>query len=195
MNILYLFRKKPLFPKSLKILLVTNGLILLAGAMLGPIYALFVEEIGGDLLDASLSGGVFAIAAGLTTLISARFSDKIKENELIVVFGYALIGTAFLLFTQVKTIGFLLFVQVLIGFGEAIYSPAFDAVFSGHLDKKKAGKQWGAWESINYFTAGFGAIIGGLIVAKLGFDAMFVIMAILCFGSALYILLLPRKIL
>jgi len=39
--------------KKLKILLVTNGLILLSGAMIGPIYAIYVKKIGGDLLDAS----------------------------------------------------------------------------------------------------------------------------------------------
>ena len=56
-------------------------MILLAGAMLGPIYALFVEEIGGNLLDASFAGGMFALAAGITTFISGKYSDKIKENE------------------------------------------------------------------------------------------------------------------
>ena len=34
--------------KALKILLSTNAIILLAAAMLGPIYAIFVEEIGGS---------------------------------------------------------------------------------------------------------------------------------------------------
>jgi len=57
------------FNKALRILLVTNALILLAAAMLGPIYALFVKEIGGDLMDASIAGFIFAISAGLVTLL------------------------------------------------------------------------------------------------------------------------------
>ncbi len=68
------------FNKALRILLSTNAMILMAAAMLGPIYALFVEGLGGDLMDASIAGGVFAFVAGLTTLISGKYSDKIKEN-------------------------------------------------------------------------------------------------------------------
>ena len=77
--------KQPLFNRALQILLSTNAMILMAGAMLAPIYALFVEKVGGDLMDASIAGGIFALAAGLTTLISGKYSDKIKENELIIV--------------------------------------------------------------------------------------------------------------
>ncbi len=187
--------KKFLFNRALKILLSTNAIILLAGAMLGPIYALYVEKIGGDLLDASIAGALFAFAAGIATFVSGKYSDKIKENELIVVFGYTVIGTGFLLMTIVDSVIFLFIVQIIIGLGEAIYSPAFDAIYSKHLDGNKFGKQWGAWESMNYLTAGVGAVIGGAVVTLFGFNAMFIIMGVISFGSALYIYLLPRKVL
>lgn len=45
--------------KQIKILLFTDGLVLVAAAMLAPIYAIFVEKIGGDLLDASLAGAIY----------------------------------------------------------------------------------------------------------------------------------------
>jgi len=183
------------FNKAIKILLVTNGLILIAGAMLGPIYALFVEKIGGDLLDASFAFGVFALAAGITTLISARYSDKLKENELILVWGYGIMGVGFLGYTLVNSIWALLIVQVIIGLGEAIYVPAFDAVYSKHLDGKRCGREWGAWEATNYFTIALGAVTGGLLVTNLGFNTIFIIMGFLCFASAIYIFLLPRKVL
>jgi len=184
-------RKTP--NKAIKTLLATNAAILFAAAMLGPIYALFVEEIGGNLLDASLAGGVFALAAGLTSLLSGRFSDKIKESRLIVVVGYALIGVGFVLYLVVSSMWSLLLIQAIIGLGEAIYSPAFDALYSSNLDKHKFALEWGMWETVNYFTAAIGAVAGGLLVTYLGFKILFVTMAFMCFGSALYILFLPKK--
>ncbi len=183
------------FNKAIRILLATNAMVLMAGAMFGPIYALFVQNVGGSLLDASIAGGVFALFAGITTLISGRYSDKIKENELIIVFGYLIMGISFLLYILVNSVLSLLFVQALIGIGEAIYSPAFDAVYSKHLNNKKSGVQWGAWESMYYFTAAIGAFTGGMLVTIFGFNFMFIIMAFLCFFSALYILHLNRRVL
>jgi len=183
------------FNRALRILLITNAIILIAGAMLGPIYALFVEEIGGDLLDASLTAGMFALAAGIATLIAGRYADKIKENELIVVFGYTMMGVGFLLYLAVNSIWLLFLVQMIIGFAEAIYSPAFDALYSKHLTQRQAGRQWGTWEAANYFSVAIGAVIGGFIVSQFGFSILFVLMAILSFASAVYIYHLPRKVL
>ena len=188
---LFSFRKLP-FNRALRILLFTNAAILIAAAMFGPIYALFVEKIGGNLMDASIASGIFAFVAGLTTIISGRYSDRIKENELVVVLGYLIIGIGFLLYLRVDSVIFLFIVEGIIGIGEAIYSPAFDALYSKHLDGRKSGLQWGAWESTNYFTAAAGAVVGGGLVTMFGFQFLFIVMAVLCFGSALYILRLKR---
>jgi MFS family permease len=182
------------FNHAIKILLVTNALILIAGAMFGPIYAIFVEKVGGGLLDASITGGVFAIAAGITTLISSVYADKIREKKLILVWGYTFIGIGFVMYLFVKSIWSLLLVQMWIGFSEAMYYPAFDAMYSRHLDKHKEGREWGAWEAMDYFTTAFGAITGGIVVTYLGFNAIFVMMSILCFLSAAYIFFLPKKV-
>jgi predicted MFS family arabinose efflux permease len=179
----------------LRLLLITNSLILLSAAMLGPIYALFVEDIGGDLMDASIAGSIFALVAGLTTLISGRYSDKVKENELIVALGYCIIGTGFFLYTIADSVYFIFCIQALVGLGEAIYSPAFDALYSKHLDGHKSGAQWGIWESMNYFSIATGATLGGTIVTLFGFDTLFILMASLSFGSGLYIVRLNRNIL
>jgi MFS family permease len=183
------------FNRALRILLSTNGMILLAGAMLGPIYALFVDKIGGDLMDASIAGGIFALVAGVTTLITGKFSDKLKERELVVVLGYGIMGLGFLLYFWVDSIMFLFIVQAIIGLGEAIYSPVFDALYSRHLDKHRSGAQWGAWEAMNYFTTAVGAVIGGAIVTMFGFGYLFILMAGLCFLSGIYILFLKRSVL
>lgn len=188
--------KQKLFNKALKVLLTTNGLILIASAMLGPIYALFVERIGGDLMDASIAGGLFALSAGLVSLIFGKLSDELKHSDWVIILGYSLIGMGFFLYLFVDSVLFLFLVQILIGTGEAIYSPAFDKLYSERLDNGKGGTEWGAWESMNYFTAAFGALAGGLIVNQFGFHAIFTIMTALCYLSAIYLFLLsPKRVL
>jgi MFS family permease len=187
--------KKPKFNRQLRILLSTNALILFAGAMLGPIYAIFVEEVGGDILDAGLAGAVFALAAGVTTLISGRIVDGMKENEIVLITGYLIMSAGFLFYLRVDSVMMILVAQVIVGFGEALYSPAFDAIYSKHLDKGKAGSEWGAWESMNYFTVALASAVGGFLAAKFGFELLFIIMSILCLVSAAYLYLLPRKVL
>jgi len=188
-----LFKRKK--NKAIPIIIATDSLVMFASAMLAPIFALFVDKIGGTLLDASMTVGAFALAAGFTSLLSGKYTDKIKEKEYIVIAGYLIIGIGFLLMFFAESVAMLVFIQLLIGFGQALYSPAFDALFTQHANRKKMGRQWGAWESMYYFTTAAGAFLGGLIVTIFSFSAMFVIMALLCFGSAVYILFLPRKLL
>lgn len=187
---------KPFFlNRALRVLIVTNSIILLASALLGPIYAVFVAKVGGSLLDASWAGGIYALVAGIVVLFSGRLVDRVKESELIIVAGYATMGFGFLAYTIVDSVTELFAVQILIGLGAAIYAPAFDALYSKHLDSRKSGVEWGAWESITYFTVAFGAALGGIIVTKFGFNALFVTMAAFAFGSALFIWRLPRRVL
>jgi len=181
--------------RALRILLITNAMILVADAMLGPIYALFVEDIGGDLLDASLTGATFALAAGITVLITGRLSDRVGEPEIVVAFGYVLIGLGYVLYLFVDSILFLLAVQVVIGLGQATYSPSFDALYSRHLDGHKEGTEWGMWEAMNYFSIAIGAAAGGLVVRFFGFHTLFLCMGLFCLGSAFYIYRLPRRVL
>lgn len=183
---------KLIFNPALRILLATNGLILLASAMLGPIYALFVEDVGGDLLDASLAGAVFALIAGTTVLFSGEISDRIKQKKIVVAIGYLVIGLGFLLYTQVNSVMFMLIVQVVIGFGHAIYSAPFDALYSENLDKGRDGTEWGTWEAMNYYVTAVGSITGGVLVTNFGFKPLFITMSVLCILSAIVVIASTR---
>ena len=178
---------KLFFNKPLRILLITNSLILISMAMLGPIYALFVEKIGGNLLDASLTGGIFALAAGITTLLAGKYADKLKRQRAMLANGYLIMGIGFLLYMFVNSIQTLFAVQILVGFAEAFYSPAFDSLYTKHTTKTKVGREWGAWESVNYFSLAIGAAAGGFIAFRFGFNPLFITMACLCFLSAIYL--------
>lgn len=186
--------KRFLMNRTLRALVITNGIILLAAAMLGPIYALFVKELGGNILHASATGAILAITAGITVLISGRLADKTKDDRHIIVAGYALAGLAFLSMSAVSSIGQLFAAQMLLGFGQATYGPAFDKLYSTHLDKHKEAREWSIWSATFFFTTAIGAMTGGYIVTQYGFTPMFVAMGALCFASAAYLFSLPKKL-
>ena len=93
---------------STKILLLTNSLVLIAAAMIAPIYAIYVKKIWWDLMDASVALWLFALAAWLVTLVSGNYVDKVKNKSLIIVLWYALIWIWFILYTIADNIYFLL---------------------------------------------------------------------------------------
>lgn len=178
---------------ALRILLATDGLVLFSGAMLGPIYALFVRDIGGDILDTGLAASVFTATAGCVVFLSGKLTDRVKETELLVAIGYIIRGTGFLGYLMVDSVATLLVVQALIGAGEALCSPAFDALFSRHVEPGKQGVQWGTWEALNYFALAFGALMGSVVVHAFGFPILFMAMSALTLLSAFYIFRLPRR--
>ena len=83
--------------RILKILILSSFFINLAAGLFGPIYAIFVEEIGGDLLTAGTAYAIFAIASGSLIFMLGKWEDKVKHQEKLLVFGrfLAVIGFIF----------------------------------------------------------------------------------------------------
>lgn len=182
--------------KALKILLAADSINLLAAAMLGPIYAVFVEEVGGDILIAGFSFAMFAFVMGSVILLVSKVEDRLlREKKLWLIAGYFVIAAGFSSYLFVQTVFHLFFVQVLLGLGRAILAPAFDGLYSKHLSKGRFASGWGFWEAANQYSAAGGAIIGATIVSLFGFQVLFIVMAFLSFLSGVVIFLSPRKIL
>lgn len=165
--------------KELKILLLSSALFMLAGGLFGPIYAIFVEEIGGDILTAGTAYSVFAIAAGILIFFISRWEDHVKHQEKLVIAGYFLSCLGFLGYLLINQTWHLFLVQIVFGLGEAIGTPAYDGLYSKHLDKGKFVSEWGLWESMAYIITGIAAAIGGVLASIYGFKFIFVIMFLL----------------
>lgn len=180
--------------KALKILLITDSLVLVSGAMIIPFYATYVSKIGGDVLEAGFAAGMFAISAGIMTLFAGRLSDRIQRKERLVASSYLAIAVGFLLYMFVDNIASLVAVQILIGLSQACYTPAFDALYTKHIgERKKASSAWSLWESINYFSLAIGALLGALLLHFSNFKMLFIAMAILCAMSSIYLFSLRKN--
>lgn len=175
-----------------KILLLTDAFFLLSGGLLGPIYALYVQKIGGDLLDASSTFAIFMITAGVVVFLLGMWEDKVKHQKKFVIAGYgiAMIGSLGYLFVT-STFGLFL-VQAVLGFAVAMKDPAYDALFSN--SQQHLALAWGEWEAVDYIALGIGAFFGGLIATEYGFHVLLsCLFGLSCISFLLSLLLLKFK--
>ncbi len=177
-----------------RFLFITNMLVLFSGYMFSPIYALFVEKIGGNMLDAGLASSVFGITGAIVTLFIGRFVDKTNTSWIILALGYSLKSIAFLVLFFVNNVVGLIIVQVLLGMGGAIVWPPFDKLYTRFMDKNKIATAWGMWEAMDYFVGAIGAGIGGALTQFLGFKVLFLIMSFITLVSAIGVWYIHKKI-
>ena len=165
--------------RGIKILLLADGFATLALGMIGPIYALFVEQIGGDILDAGWAFFAFMITSGIVMLLISRWEDRFKHKSKLVVAGYGLTALGCLSYIFVYNQLTLIITQVILGLSVAVLNPSFDSLYSHFIDHKKETSEWGAWEAMGYIVTAIAAVAGGYLAYLFGFRALFIIMFII----------------
>lgn len=181
--------------KALRILFFYNGIFMMAAMMLGPLYAIYVLKYVDGVTAVSTSWAAFLISTSLFTLIISRQGDKIKEKEYLLLASYALRVISWLSLIFVRSLVFLILVQIILGLAESLGTPAFNTIFASHLDKNKYINEYSNWAIIANLTSAAGVIIGGVVVSVYGFTTLFVIMSLLSTVSFFGILFKPRHLL
>lgn len=160
--------------------------------LLGPLFAVFTERVGGDILNITWAWATYLIVTGLLIVLIGKISDKINKKKLvfygyvlnaIFTFGYLLVGNPFQL----------LMLQVGLGIAAAMATPTWDALYSEYENKKKDGFTWGLADGISQLFTGIAVIIGGLVVVYFSFTALFVIMGIVQVIAVLLLLPILKK--
>lgn len=161
--------------KKIILLLIFADIIFTFGAGLyGPIYAIFVEKIGGDILDAGIAWAIFLVVMATLEIPFGKLVDKYGKKiflslcyliSSIAIFGY--------MFTSNKIE--LFFLQFLIGVAFAMGDPAWDAWFSEIIPRKERGFDWALYHAFSGYGQGAAAIIGGILAQFINFQFLFFI--------------------
>lgn len=181
--------------KALLTLFFFNGIFVFAAGILGPLYSLFVAEVTHDIGSVTSLWAIYMVVATVGTAVVARFGDGVKEKEYMLLLGYLfrIVGWGAYIFAS--NFQHLLIIQVVLGLGEAVGTPAFDSIIACHLDRGKQVKEYSTWKVVNNLVIALGTLIGGYIATNYGFTILFVTMSLLAFISFVGILLKPRKLL
>lgn len=181
--------------QALKILFIYNGVFVLAGSLLGPLYAVYVEKFQAGIMPISISWSAFLISTTIFTFIISKVGDRIKEKEYLLLAGYFVRAMTWFLFIFVGDIMFLIILQICLGLGEALGTPAFDVIFAGHLDDGKHIADYSNWKLISNSMLALGTLTGGIIVSGFGFTPLFLLMSLLAVISFIGVILKPRYLL
>ncbi|MCU0660151.1 MAG: MFS transporter [Candidatus Pacebacteria bacterium] len=159
-----------------RLLISSYGLSTFSEGIIIPIYAIFVQKIGGDILEASGAVAVFYIISGISTLLIHRLQWSQKNRFLLLTFGWFiwLVGIgAYFIISNITT---LFIAQVLAALGNAIADPAFDAELEDNTIDAVETYQWGQFEALKDIFQGVAAFIGGFVAGIFGFTALIGIM-------------------
>lgn len=180
--------------RAIKVILLSSFFASLAGGLFGPIYAIFVQGIGGNLIDAGTSYAVFSIVSGILIYVLGKWEDHVKHQEKLVVVARVMLVLGFAGYLIVRSPLQLFIVQAILGISEAVSTPAMDSIYSKNVSRKKSASEWGTWESMYAIVVGVAAIIGGVLAQEFGFKILFLIMFIISICSLIASLLLLKKI-
>ena len=64
-----------------KILLLAGLITNFGGNLIGPFYAVFVQKIGGSILDIGYTTTIFSIASGILMILMGKISDKLNKEK------------------------------------------------------------------------------------------------------------------
>jgi len=160
-----------------RILLFIGYMWVLADGYLGPIYALYSEKIGGDVLDTAGAWAVFMVVSGLLHLVFGRLADKPHRAKRVMLLGYLLATFGSVGYIFITNMFGLFIVQIVLGTANAMSSSTFDGIYSRSINKNNAVKMWSYIEGGYAIITAIGSVIGGLIVTLFSWTFLFVVMA------------------
>ncbi len=161
--------------KKEKVLLYSTYMWYLASGMLGPLFAVFTEKIGGDIFDISWAYATYLIVTGFLIVLVGKISDKYSKEKLMLI-GYAL-NTIFTFgYLFISTPAHLFIIEAGLGIASALAWPTWDALYAKYENKNSDGYTWGLAAGGEFFMGGIGLLIGGLIVEQFSFKILFIVM-------------------
>lgn len=163
-----------------------------ADGMLGPLFAIFAEKVGGDILDVAWAWAIYLIVTGMFVIIIGKYSDHHKKEKILVL-GYFLTALFTFCYLFVATPLHLILVQAGLGLALSLSNPTWYALYDKYSNPKTTGTVWGLADGEGKILGGLAIIVGGLIVQNFSFDVLFITMGTIQLAAAFYQIQLTRQ--
>jgi predicted MFS family arabinose efflux permease len=179
-----------------RLLLWSSNLWALGEGMLGPLFAVFAQRIGGNILDVTWAWAIYLGMTGALTIVAGNVSDRIWQwcgRERLLVAGYALNALCTFGYLLVDTTTKLFIVQAGLGVALALSNPTWSALYARYSPgEQEAGAAWGLVAGAQRLILAAAIVVGGYIVSHYSFNALFIAMGTMQVIATLYLLPILR---
>lgn len=177
-------------PNKLVINLIISDFFLQSGwGFVGPVFAVFmIDRISGTTIGMiGVAAGVYWITKSTVQPFIAKSMDLIKgdrDDVNILIVGLVILGLLSLSYIFASNIWHIFFIEFLRGLAQACVVPAWYGMFTHYMDQEWRSFTWAIHSTFIGYALGFTAIFGGLIAARIGFQAVFILVALSAIISA-----------
>jgi MFS family permease len=176
----------------IRFLIISDTIVMGAVGLLGPIFALFIEDFirGGNAAVAGLAAGIYLFTKSVFQIPIAHLIDKIrgeKDDFWLMFIFTVLIAFIPLLYLIIHTPLQLYIVQFILGLFTSFTFPTYMAIFTRHIDKKKEGTEWGIYFTLTDLTSAALAALGGYVATTQGFPVLIISVVVVSFLGALFL--------
>lgn len=171
--------------KKARILLYSSNIWFFGEGLLGPLFAVFSQKIGGNVLDIAWAWAVYLVVSGVFEIGVGKLSDSKIDKTKLMIAGYILNAAATFGYLMVSNQLQFFALQVALGVAAALATPTWQALYAKYADKDHDGYAWGLADGDAKIITGVSAVLGGVIVSTVGFSWLFFIMGLLQTFAAL----------
>lgn len=185
--------------KIIKVLIASDLALNAGWGFLAPVFAIFIVQNikGGNVEVAGFSAMIYWITKSFLQIPIGKYLDKNhgeKDDFYFMVLGIFLAGLVPFGFLIASLPWHVYALQALHALGMALVIPSWSAIFTRHIDKGQEAFEWGLDSTSLGFGAGIAGAIGGLLVAKAGFQIVFVLVGSLTMLAAILLFFIKNSL-
>lgn len=157
-------------------LLGSNFLSTFGWALMTPLYALYVAELGGDAQTAAFGWMFFNFLAGVLIIVLGWVEDRLVQKAMVLTLGYVMetLGVITLFFATDMTLVLAAFGLYAVGVG--LVSPLWKQVFASAEDRGKEAAEWGIFHGGNMLLIALASGLTGTMFLLTGFRGIILVM-------------------
>ena len=136
-----------------------------------PVYAFFIQKIGGGILEASWAIGAYSIITGLGTIFIHQTTWSQRNRMTLLWLGWFFWLLSIAIYAIMTNIYLMYISQILGALGVAMEEPIFNAELSQRASSNLY-VGWALFGGITEIFTGIAAIFGGIIATLYGFEVL-----------------------